>query len=106
MASAPLYKPPTQVTTCQQPYLALVTRADPDFQRYKYREIFYFFAGGRTFVENFAIQGAYDGGRTNTYPVGAQNGGLDPVIQAAKAPTVGNPIPGLYQATPDGKGWA
>ena len=101
-----LYSPPTKGTLCEEPYLALVTRADPDFQRYKYREVFYVFDHRRAFIENPYVQGAYDGGRTNVYPVGTQYGGLDPVIQAAKAPTVGVATPGLFEGTPDGKGWA
>jgi hypothetical protein len=102
---APLYKPPTNVTTCAQPFLALVTRADPSFQKYKYREVVWEF-DHRVFIENPYQQGIYDGGRSNVYPVGAQYGGLDPLIQAARAPTVGNEVPGLYEAVPDGKGWA
>ena len=101
-----LYRPPTTVTTCEQPYLALVSRADPNWQRYKYREVFYVFDHARAFIENPYQQGAYDGGRTNSYPVGTQYGGLDPVVQAAKAPTAGVPTPGLFVGTADGKGWA
>jgi hypothetical protein len=101
---APLYKPPTQVTTCQQPYLALVTRADPQFQMYKYREVYWEF-DHKVFIENPYIQGIFNR-RSNTYPVGAAYGQPDPLIINNLAPTVGNEVPGLYQAVPDGKGWA
>lgn len=101
---APLYKPPTTVTTLQMPYLALVTRADPEFEKRKHREVEYEFAG-KVFLADPYKRGAYDR-QTNTYPVGQPNGGLDPLVQAALAPTVGNTVPGLYQGTADGKGWA
>jgi hypothetical protein len=98
------YLPPTRVVTSETPYLTMVTRADPSFQRLKYREVFYEF-DHRVFIENSYIQGPYND-YSNTYPVGLQYGGLDPLVVAGKAPTVGNATPGLYEAVPDGKGWA
>lgn len=101
---APLYKPPTQVTTRQVPFLSLVVQADPNWARGKFFDVEYEFSG-RYFYANPYQRGAYNG-RDNTYPVGQPYGGLDPLVQAAKAPTVGSPTPGLYFGTPDGKGWA
>jgi hypothetical protein len=98
-----LYNPPTKVTTCEQPYLALVSKADPDFQRYKYREVEYNFQR-RSFIFNPYTSGAYSR-LSNTYPVGAQQGGPDPLIAAALAPTVGNVVPGLYEGVATGA-WA
>ncbi len=95
-----LYLPPTKGQLCEQPYLALVSRADPDWQKYKYREVFYEFDGRRVFVENPYNQLYND--NSNVYPVGQAYGGLDPLRLAAKAPTVGNPVPGLYQGTATG----
>jgi len=43
--AAPLYKPPTRVTTIQIPFLAIVNRADPDRERFKHRDIEYEFSG-------------------------------------------------------------
>jgi hypothetical protein len=83
----------------------MVTGADPDWSRYKFREVFYIF-DHRAFIENPYIQGAYDGGRSNVYPVGQQYGGLDALVQAGKAPTAGVPTPGLFSGVADGKGWA
>ena len=100
---APRYQPPTQVTTCAQPYLALVTRADPQFQMYKFREVVWEF-DHRVFIENPYQQFIYNR-RSNVYPVGQQYGGLDPLIVNNLAPTVGNEVPGLYEAVPAG-GWA
>lgn len=102
--SAPLYKPSTRVQTIQMPYLALVTQSDPEFERKKHREVQYTFTG-RAFLADPYNANTYDR-RTNTYPVGQPYGGLDPLIQAALAPTVGNTDPGLYEGVPDGKGWA
>lgn len=102
---APLYRPPTRVTSIQVPWLALVTRADPDFERRKHREVEYVTAGNTVFWADPQNRGAYDG-LSNTYPVGQPYGGLDPLVEAAKAPTGGCPTPGLYSGTPDGKGWA
>lgn len=100
---APLYKPPTLPTTCQQPYLALVTRADPQWSKQKYNEIEYLMTQ-RAVYANPYTSGIFNR-RSNVYPVGAQQGGLDPLIQAALAPTVGNNVPGLYQGVATGS-WA
>jgi len=101
---APLYRPPTQVTTRQEPYLALVTRADPAWSARKYREVQYEF-GGRVFYYNPYQWGVYSR-LSGTYPVGAQYGGPDPLIAENLEPTVGNPVPGIYEGVDDGKGWA
>src|SRR5579863_10282294 len=98
-----LYKPPTRVASIQVPYQALVTRADPDFERRKHREVEYAFEG-RAFLADPYVRGAFNR-LSNTYPVGQQQGTLDPAIQAALEPTVGNASPGLYQGTPTGD-WA
>lgn len=97
---APRYQPPTRVTTLQMPYLALVTRADPEFERRKHREIEYEFAG-RVFIGDPSRRGPYDR-LSNIYPVGQPFGGLDPLITANLAPTTGNPSPGLYQGVAAG----
>lgn len=55
------YKPPTKVTTVSVPFLTLVMRADPDYQRAKRREPYYDFANGRTFYGDNATTGPYDG---------------------------------------------
>jgi hypothetical protein len=101
---APLYKPPTKVVTTEVPYLALVTQYDPDFERRKHREVQYTFSGQIFFADPYTAN-TYDR-RSNTYPVGQPYGGLDPLIEAALAPTVGNPVPGLYEGVDDGMGWA
>lgn len=101
---APLYKPPTKVVTTQFPWLALVSAADPDFQRKKHREVEYEFAG-KNFFADPTVRGAYNN-HSNTYAVGQPFGGDDSAVVNNKAPTVGNPSPGLYQGVPDGKGWA
>jgi hypothetical protein len=100
---APLYKPPTRVVSSEVPYLALVTQYDPDFERRKHREIEYAFEG-RAFLADPYVRGAYNR-LSNTYPVGQPYGGLDAAVEAALAPTVGNPVPGLYVGVPTG-GWA
>lgn len=43
--AAPLYKPPTRVTTIQIPFLAIVNRADPSRERFKHRDVEYEFSG-------------------------------------------------------------
>jgi hypothetical protein len=101
---ASLYKPNIRVATTQMPYLALVSSADPEFQRRKHREVEYEFQG-QVFVANPYVRGAYNN-HSGTYAVGQPFGADDPLVLAAKAPTVGNSTPGLYQGTPDGKGWA
>lgn len=54
------YNPPTKVQSISIPYLALVTRADEEFQRRKHREVEYEFAG-KVFLADPYIRGAYDG---------------------------------------------
>lgn len=101
------YNPPTRVVTTEIPYLALVTQADPEFERNKHRENqaqWYGVPFGRHYVDP-QTAGVYSR-KTSTYPVGQPYGGLDALIEAALAPTVGNPIPGLYSGSNDGKGWA
>ncbi len=43
--AAPLYNPPTKVVTLTVPYLALVTRADPNFNKLKFWDVEYEFDG-------------------------------------------------------------
>ena len=57
--AAPLYKPPIGVTTVSIPYQAIVTRADPNWARYKFREIEYEFSG-KVFIANPYKRGPYD----------------------------------------------
>jgi hypothetical protein len=102
--TAPRYNPPTRVVTIQVPFLALVTRADPDFERGKFREPYFLDGRGRQFYHNPYQTGAYNR-RGNVYPVGQPYGTPDPLVQAGLAPTVGNTVPGLYQAVAK-DGWA
>jgi hypothetical protein len=102
--AAPLYKPPTRVSSTQMPYLALVTSADPDWARLKRREIEYDFQR-RNFFGDPTVRGA-NNNHSGVFPVGQPFGADDSLVLAAKAPTVGCPTPGLYQGTADGKGWA
>lgn len=53
-----VYNPPTKVTTIQMPYLALVVRADPEFERRKHREVEYEFER-KLFVADPYVRGAY-----------------------------------------------
>lgn len=92
---APLYKPQTRVATIQKPYLALVTAADPDFQRRKHREVEYEFQG-RNFLADPATRGA-NNSHSNSYPVGQPFGADDAAVVAARP---------MLSGTPDGKGWA
>jgi hypothetical protein len=101
---APRYQPPTRVTTAQTPFEALVQSADPGWARDKFWQVEYIFQR-RAFLANPYVRGAYSR-LSNVYPVGAAYGGPDPLVIAALAPTVGVATPGLYQAVPDGKGWA
>jgi hypothetical protein len=101
---APLYLPPVEVITSETPYLALVEQADPDWARYKFWEPEYL-TTQRVIWANPYIRGIYNR-YSNVYPVGQQYGLLDPLITANLAPTVGNPVPGLYSGIDDGKGWA
>lgn len=105
--AAPLYKPPTKVVTSEIPYLALVTQADPEFERNKHREnqaSWYGTPFGRHYVDPYTA-GLYNR-RSNVYAVGQPYGGLDALIEAALEPTVGNPVPGLYVGVDDDMGWA
>ncbi|MGP0093140.1 MAG: hypothetical protein ACLPKB_24845 [Xanthobacteraceae bacterium] len=89
----PLYKPPTNVSTIQIPYQVLVTRADPEFERRKHREVEYEFQG-RAFLADPYVRGAYNQ-NSNVYPVGQPFGGTDPAY-------AGRPF---YSGVPTG-GWA
>lgn len=100
-----LYKPPTRVSSTSMPYLALVTAADPGFQRAKHREVEYETSGGKVFFGDPTTRGSANS-HSGVYPVGQPFGADDPLVTAAKAPTVGNATPGLYSGTDDGKGWA
>lgn len=77
-----LYRPPTRVSTTEIPYLALVTSADPDFERRKHREVEYEFSG-RVFLADPYVRGA-NNSYSNTYPVGQPYGPLDPLVVAAR----------------------
>jgi hypothetical protein len=98
------YNPPTRVITIQQPFLALVTQADPGWAQRKHYDIEYLMDHRALYADPYQ-RGAYNR-RSNVYPVGAQYGGLDPLVINNLAPTVGNATPGLYSGIPDGKGWA
>lgn len=106
-----LYQPPTRVVTSEQPFLSLVTQADPAWSRDKYWAPEYV-TSKRIFWANPYQRGAYNR-LSNVYPVGQQYGGLDPLVIDNLEPSyvgenmyVANPIPGLYQGVPDGMGWA
>ena len=90
-----LYKPNTKVTSTSMPYLALVTAADPQFERLKHREVEYEFQG-RVMVADSYVRGA-NNSNSGIYPVGQPYGGLDPLVVAARP---------MFSGTPDGKGWA
>jgi hypothetical protein len=60
MATAPLYRPPTKITTIEIPWIAVVSRADPDWARFKHREIEYEFSR-RNFYGDPYHRGAYSG---------------------------------------------
>jgi hypothetical protein len=53
------YNPPTRVQSLSVPWLALVLRADPDFQREKRREVEYEFSSGRVMRADRSTRGAY-----------------------------------------------
>jgi hypothetical protein len=53
------YLPPTKVTTIEIPFLALVVRADEEFQRRKHREVEYEF-DGKIFLADPYVRGAYN----------------------------------------------
>lgn len=92
--TAPLYRPPTRVVTTQIPYLALVTQADPEFERRKHREVEYEFSS-RVFVADPYVRGSYNY-HSNVYAVGQPFGANNPEI-------VDN-VP-LYSGIPTGS-WA
>lgn len=98
-----MYNPPTKVATLEIPYVSLVTKADPDFNRQKYREAEYYFTA-RVSYANPYIRGAYNR-LSNTYTVGQSQGSADALVTAGLAPTVGNTTPGLYSGIPTGT-WA
>jgi hypothetical protein len=54
-----VYNPPHAVTTLEIPYLSLVVRADPDFEKKKHREIEYQFAGPNFYADP-TNRGAYN----------------------------------------------
>lgn len=97
------YNPPTRVVESEQPFLTLVTAVDPYWARGKLYEREYEFTKRNIFF-NPSVGGAY-GRLTNTYSVGAQSGGPDPLIIDNLAPTEGVATPGLFQGVPDGRGW-
>lgn len=99
-----LYQPPTRVSSREFPWLALVSQADPDWQRRKHREVEYEASGGKVFYADPYRRGAYND-HSNIYDVGQPYGADDPLVTAARAPTVGNPVPGLYQGVATA-GWA
>jgi hypothetical protein len=100
---APLYKPPIQVSTVEIPFLSMVTKADPDFERRKHWEVEYEF-DAKVFMADPYVRGAYNT-NSNIYAVGQPFGGQDAAVLAAKAPTAGSATPGLYRGTATG-GWA
>lgn len=57
---APLYKPPTKWPTVPMPWLALVHKADPDFERKKHREVEYVASSGRVFRADPYHRGAFE----------------------------------------------
>lgn len=104
------YLPPTRVVTTETPFVALVTQADPAWSRDKYWYITYE-TSKRYFWDNPQTVGAYNR-RSNVYNVGQQFGGLDPLVEAALAPSyvgeneyVANEVPGLYEGVATGS-WA
>ena len=58
-ASAPTTKE-AKVTNVTAPYLTLVVRADPDFQRLKHRQLEYEFSNRRQFFADPTLRGAYE----------------------------------------------
>lgn len=91
----PRYSPATRVSTTQMPYLALVTAADPGFERSKHRETEYEFQG-RVFVGDPSVRGSANS-NSGVYAVGQPFGAQDPLVVAARP---------LLSGTDDGKGWA
>lgn len=99
----PRYNPPVKHPTRQIPLLALIGRVDPEYQRDRRREIEYV-TSGRVFRADDRVRGPYND-HDNTYTVGQPFGGDDAAKVAAKAPTVGNEVPGLYEGVAT-DGWA
>lgn len=99
-----LYQPPTRVSSREFPWLALVSQADPEFQRRKHREVEYETCSGKVFLADPYVRGAYND-HSNVYAVGQPYGADDSLVTAARAPTVGNAVPGLYHGVATGS-WA
>jgi len=57
---APVYRPPTKVTTIEIPFLAIVTQIDPSFNRYKHYELQYEFTRRVFFADPYKT-GPYSG---------------------------------------------
>lgn len=91
---APLYKPPTRVTSREMPYLALVTQMDPEFERDKHRQIEYEFVGHPKYADPH-FRGSYNN-HSNVYAVGQPYGADDPDVLAARP---------MFSGVPT-KGWA
>lgn len=101
----PLYRPQVKHATKTIPLLALIGQVDPDHNQRKFREPeWYEGAGVRPRMANPTKRGAYND-YANAYDVGQPYGGLDTEKVAAKAPTVGNDVPGLYEGKITGS-WA
>lgn len=101
----PLYRPPVKQSIRTIPLLALISQVDPDFNQRKFREPEVYEGG---FLPpryaNPNIRGAYND-HSNVYPVGQPFGGEDTAKVAAKRPTVGNDVLGLYEGVTTGA-WA
>lgn len=101
----PLYRPSVKHATKTIPLLALIGQVDPDHNQRKFREPEYYEGAGlRARMVNPTKRGAYND-NSNVYAVGQPYGGPDTAKVAAKAPTVGNDVPGLYQGVATGS-WA
>lgn len=102
---APRYNPPINGQSKQVTLLSLIGQVDPDFNAVKFND-FERYEGEqlRPRRANPHIRGPYND-HSNVYPVGQQWGGDDAAKVAAKAPTEGNPLPGLYEGVAT-DGWA
>lgn len=101
----PLYRPPVKPATRTIPLLALIAQVDPDFSQRKARELEYYENSSlRPRMVSPNTRGPYND-HSNVYAVGQQFGGQDTEKVAAKAPTVGNEVPGLYEGVATGS-WA
>jgi len=58
-ASTPTTKE-ANITNVSVPYITLVVRADPDFQRLKHRQLEYEFSNRRQFYADPTARGAYE----------------------------------------------